>query len=48
MRLTPRSYVMVEAKVSVQYHSLYRGVGPILTATSVTSAAPPAQDVVAC
>ena len=26
---------MVEAKVSVQYHSLYRGVGPILTATSV-------------
>ena len=45
-KLTPRSYVMVEAKVSVQYHSLYRGVGPILTATSVTSAAPPDQDVV--
>ena len=45
-KLTPRSYVLVEAKVSVQYHSLYRGVGPILTATSVTSAAPPDQDVV--
>ena len=45
-KLTPRSYVLVEAQVSVQYHSLYRGVGPILTATSVTSAAPPDQDVV--
>ena len=45
-KLTPRSYVLVEAKVSVQYHILYRGVGPILTATSVTSAAPPDQDVV--
>lgn len=36
--LQPRSWVMLEAKVSVQFHSLYKGVGPILTALSVLPA----------
>ena len=45
-KLEARSYVMVEATVSVRYHNLYRGVGPILTATSVTPAPPAEQDVV--
>ena len=36
--LKPRSWVMVTARVSVQYHNLYRGVGPILTAIEVVPA----------
>ena len=36
--LKPRSWVMVTAKVAVQYHNLYRGVGPILPATEVVPA----------
>lgn len=44
--LTSRSWVMVEAKVTVQFHNLYKGVGPILTAISVTPADPAADDVV--
>ena len=44
-KLAARSWVMVEAKVSVQYHNLYRGVGPILTAASVTPAEPAAVEV---
>ncbi len=43
--LQPRSWVMVEAKVSVQYHTLYKGVGPILTALSVSDAEPADPDV---
>ena len=43
--LQPRSWVMVEAKVSVQYHALYKGVGPILTAVSVVEAEPADPDV---
>ncbi len=36
--LKARSWVTVEATVEVKYHSLYKGVGPILTARSVTPA----------
>ena len=43
--LKVRSWVMVEAKVEVKRHSLYRGVGPVLTALSVTPAEAPLQEV---
>ena len=36
--LKPKSWVTVQARVAVQYHAVYRGVGPILTATEVTPA----------
>ncbi len=44
-QLKPRSWVMVTARVSVQYHNLYRGVGPILTASEVVPAQPAAEEV---
>ena len=44
-KLQPRSWVMVEATIVVQYHQLYKGVGPILTRATVTPAEPAAQDV---
>ncbi|MBQ7565975.1 MAG: GTPase [Oscillospiraceae bacterium] len=40
-----KSWVTVEAKVAAQFHSLYKGVGPILTGISVTPADAPAQEV---
>lgn len=43
--LRPRDWVMVQAKVSVKFHPLYRGVGPFLTALRVDPAAPPLQEV---
>ena len=43
--LKPRSWVNVKATVDVRYHSLYRGVGPILNAVSISPAAPAAQQV---
>lgn len=43
--IQPRSWVTVEATVSVRYHSLYKGVGPILTAVSVKKANPADPDV---
>ena len=43
--LASRSWVKVTAEVAVKYHSLYKGVGPILTATAVEPAAAPAQEV---
>ena len=43
--LKARSWVTVTASVEVKYHSLYRGVGPILTAKSVEPAAPAVQEV---
>ncbi|MGN0980488.1 MAG: GTP-binding protein [Candidatus Avoscillospira sp.] len=43
--LKPRSWVTVTARVSVQYHNLYRGVGPILTATEVVPAEPATVEV---
>ena len=36
--LRSRQWVMVTATVAARFHALYRGVGPILTATSVTPA----------
>lgn len=43
--LAARSWVMVTASVEVKYHSLYKGVGPILTATDVQPAEPAEQNV---
>ena len=43
--LAARSWVMVTATVEVKYHSLYKGVGPILTATNIQPAEPAAQNV---
>ena len=44
-KLKPRSWVTVTAKISVQFHNVYRGIGPVLTATVVTAAEPAAEDV---
>ena len=44
-KLKPRDWVTVTAKISVQYHAVYRGIGPVLTATQVLSAEKPEQDV---
>ena len=43
--LKSREWVMVTATVSVRFHALYKGVGPILTAVSVTEAEAPEQEV---
>lgn len=43
--LKARSWVTVQATVEVKYHALYKGVGPILTAVSVSPAEPAAQEV---
>ena len=43
--LQVRSWVTVEAKVEVRRHPLYKGVGPVLTARSVTPAQPAAEEV---
>jgi len=43
--LKPRSWVMVTAHISVQYHNVYRGIGPVLTAKEVVPAEAPEQDV---
>ena len=43
--LTPRSWVMVTAKISVQFHNVYRAIGPVLTAVEVVAAPPAEQDV---
>lgn len=43
--LRARQWVMVTAKISVRFHALYKGVGPILTAISVEPAAVPLQEV---
>ena len=43
--LKSRSWVRVTAKVEVKFHSLYKGVGPILTAISVEPAQPAEQEV---
>lgn len=44
-KLKPRSWVTVTARVAVQYHVVYRGVGPVLTANVVTAAKPAQEDV---
>ena len=43
--LAARSWVWVTATVEVKFHTLYKGVGPILTATNIQPAAPAAQNV---
>ena len=44
--LKPRSWVMVEALITAEKHRLYKGdIGPVLTAISVTDAAPAVEDV---
>ena len=44
-KLQPRSWVTVEAKISIQFHDLYKGVGPILTGLRVEPAEPADPDV---
>jgi len=44
-KLKPRSWVRVTAKISVQFHNVYRGIGPVLTATVVTVADPAEEEV---
>ena len=43
--LRAREWVSVTASVSVKFHALYKGIGPILTAISVEAAVPPLQEV---
>lgn len=45
-RLKPRQWVMVNAKITAENHPLYKGeLGPVLTAITVTDAAPAEPDV---
>ncbi len=44
-QLKPRSWVTVTATVAVKKHSLYHGVGPILTDATVEPAEPASQEV---
>lgn len=43
--LKARDWVMVNAKISVRFHALYRGTGPLLTAIDVSPAAPAEHEV---
>lgn len=43
--LKARDWVMVNAKVSVRFHALYRGSGPILSAIDISPAAPAEHEV---
>ena len=43
--LAARSWVWVTATVEVKFHTLYKGVGPILTAVNVQPAEPAEQNV---
>ena len=44
--LEQRSWVTVTARVGYKFHNIYRGKGPVLSATSVEPAAKPLHDVV--
>ncbi len=44
-KLQPRTWVMVKAYISVQHHTVYRGIGPVLTAVSVTPCEPAIEEV---
>ena len=44
--LEQRSWVTVTARVSYKFHNIYRGKGPVLSATSVEPAHKPLNDVV--
>ncbi|MBR2782015.1 MAG: outer membrane insertion C- signal [Oscillospiraceae bacterium] len=39
-KITPRSWVTVQGKIELRYHSLYKGMGPVIVATSVEPAQP--------
>lgn len=43
--LKVRDWVMITAKVETRFHSIYRGIGPVLHAMSVTPAEPALQEV---
>ncbi len=43
--LKSRDWVMITATVSARFHSIYRGIGPVLTATEVVPAEPAENDV---
>lgn len=43
--LIPRSWVTVTAKISVQFHNVYRAIGPVLTAVEVVPAEKAAEEV---
>ena len=43
--LHARDWVTVEAQIEVRFHSLYRGIGPVLRAISVEPTTAPEQDV---
>ncbi len=43
--LKVKEWVMVTAKVETRFHSIYRGIGPVLTALSVEPASPAQQEV---
>lgn len=43
--LKVRQWVTVKATVETRFHAIYRGIGPVLTAISVTPAAPAQQEV---
>ena len=43
--LHSRDWVLLTATVSARYHSLYRGIGPVLTAVEVTPAQPADNEV---
>lgn len=43
--LHTRDWVMVTATVQARFHSIYRGIGPVLTAVSVEPAAPAVNEV---
>lgn len=44
--LQQRSWVWVTAKISLQYHKLYKEMGPVLTALEITPAEKAEQDIV--
>lgn len=44
-KLEMRSWVMVQAKVQVKHHPLFKGAGPILTAIDISPAAAPQHEV---
>lgn len=44
-KLKPRSWVTVTAHISVQFHNVYRGIGPVLTAAEVVPAEAASEEV---
>ena len=44
-QLKARDWVVVTAEIKTRFHAIYRGIGPVLTALSITPADKPAADV---